>query len=144
MVETRAVEIDFEVHQRIELERRSFAEPDNLVLRRLLGINEDESRSELYAQFLSNGRPWSGKGVLLPHATLLRMEYNGKQHVGQIENGEWVVEEKRFRSPSAAASGVALTKLGKHPSLDGWKYWEAKKPGENSWTPIDVLRGHPR
>ena len=86
------------------------------------------------------GRPWSGKGVTLPHGTDLRMQYNGKHYVGQIDNGEWVIEGKRFRSPSAAAGGTVLTKSGGHTNLDGWIYWEAKRPGDHGWTPITTLR----
>ncbi len=70
------------------------------------------------------------------------MEYNGKQHFGQIDSGEWAVVGTRFRSPSAAAGGVALTKSGKHTSLDGWIFWEAKRPGDHRWTPIADLRRH--
>ncbi len=47
---------------------------------------------------------------------------------------------KSFDSPSGAASGVAITKSGKHTRLDGWIYWEAKQPGEDAWTRIATLR----
>jgi hypothetical protein len=53
------------------------------------------------------------------------MEYNGKGHSGQIDNGEWLVEGARFNSPSAAAGGVTRTRAGKTPSLDGWIYWQS-------------------
>ncbi len=76
----------------------------------------------------------------MPRGTELRMEYNGKQHFGQIDSGEWAAEGTQFRSPSAAAGGVALTKSGKHTSLDGWIYWEAKRPGDHRLTPIATLR----
>ncbi len=79
----------------------------------------------------------------MSHGTELRMKHNGKRHFGQIDDGEWAVERKRFRSPSAAASGVALTKAGRKTSLDGWIYWEAKRPGDHGWTPITTLRPEP-
>ena len=74
------------------------------------------------------------KGVTLSHGTELRME-----HTGAIENGEWVVEGKRFRSPSASAGGVAVTKNGKHTNLGGWIYWYAKRPGNTNWVAIKQL-----
>ena len=118
MPEFRNIEIDFEIHKRIELEKRSFSESENDVLRRLLGLNGqhqgDGKRPE--------GRSWFGKGVTLPHGTEIRMEYNGRVHSGQIDDGEWLVEGSRFQSPSAAAGGVALTKDGHHPSLDRTQY----------------------
>ncbi len=140
MAQFRSIEIDFDVHQFIEIERRSFDEKPNAVLRRLFKIDKDTPASPVPVSANSAGRPWSGKGVTLQHGTELRMKYNGKQHFGQIDDGEWAVEGKRFRSPSAAAGGVALTKSGRKTSLDGWIYWEAKRPGDHGWTPISILR----
>ncbi|NJM29609.1 MAG: hypothetical protein HC855_05465 [Rhizobiales bacterium] len=142
MAELRTIEIDFEVHKKIEMERQSFAEMPNSVLRRLLKIDPQESRSNDSARSApqTGGRSWAGKGVMLPHGTELRMEYNGRVYSGRIENGRWFVEGKAFKSPSAAAGGVALTKSGLHPSLDGWTYWYVKQPGETDWAPIATLR----
>lgn len=95
-------------------------------------------RSEVTSK--SGGRAWSGKGVVLPHGTEVRMEYNGASHGGRIEAGGWVVEGKRFSSPSAAAGGVAKTRAGTAPSLDGWIYWYVKRPGDGGWTPLRGLR----
>ena len=140
MAHLRSIEIDFDVHQVIEIERHSFDEKPNDVLRRLLKIDKDTPASPVPVSANPAGRPWSGKGVTLPHGTDLRMQYNGKHYVGQIDDGEWVVEGKRFRSPSAAAGETALTKSGGHTKLDGWIYWEAKRPGDHGWTPISTLR----
>ncbi len=162
MEQFRSIDIDFDVHKRIEMERRGFDEPPNTVLRRLLGIDPERPSEEAVpprpAAGRTNGgaspssptgkpatgRPWSGKGVELPHGTDLRMNYNGRVHTARIENGQWVAEGKSFKSPSAAASGVAITKAGTHPSLDGWKYWHARLPGEHDWVCIDKLRRRAR
>ena len=56
------------------------------------------------------------------------------------EAGAWIIEGTKFSSPSAAAGGVARTKHGTSPSLDGWKYWQAKLPGDLSWIAISVMR----
>ena len=146
MGQLRSIEIDFDVHQLIEIERRSFAEMPNIALRRLLGLDEttgpgeDEPAAPPEVPVSAIGYSWTGKGVMLPHGTETRMPYNGGQHFGEIDNGEWVVEGKRYRSPSAAAGGVAVTKSGKHTMLNGWKYWEVKRPGDDRWIPIDDLR----
>jgi len=139
MSEMRTIEIDFEVHKRIELERTSFNEPPNTALRRLLGIEGAAPAAPPQAA-VPSGRPWAGKGVTLPHGTELSMEYNGRVYTGRIENGRWLVEGKEFKSPSAAAGGVALTKDGRHTSLDGWIYWQVKRPGDAGWTAISTLR----
>ncbi len=140
MAQFRSIEIDFDVHQVIEIERHGFDEKPNDVLRRLLKIDKDTPASPVPVSANSAGRQWSGKGVTLSHGTELRMKYNGKQHFGKIDDGEWAVEGKRFRSQSAAAGGVALTKSGRKTSLDGWIYWEVKRPGDHGWTPITALR----
>lgn len=137
MSEMRPIEIDFDVHKKIEFERKNFAESPNEVLRRLLKI---AGQSPAPTPTQSNGRPWSGKGVTLVHGTELRMEYNGRQHAGAIENGEWLVEGNRFKSPSAAAGGVAITKNGKRTKLDGWIYWYVKRPGDSGWTALNQFR----
>lgn len=103
MSEFRTIEIDFDIHKKIEMERQGFTESANEVLRRLLKIGGQSSRPFI----VSNGRSWSGKGVSLPHGTKLRMKYNGCEYSGLIEDGEWLVDGKRFSSPSAAASVVS-------------------------------------
>jgi hypothetical protein len=138
MAEVRTIEIDFDVHKRIELERRSFSESPNAVLRRLLKIGGAASDAGMAAE--KDGRPWSGKNVVLPHGTEVRMEYNGRRYTGAILDGRWLVEGKAFSSPSAAAGGVALTKGGQLTRLDGWIYWYAKRPGDTDWIAIRELR----
>lgn len=138
MPELRTIEIDFDVHKRIELERRSFVETPNAVLRRLLKIDEGQSIAKPATS--GGGRPWAGKGVTLPHGTELRMEYNGHVYMGMIQNGAWMVEGGQYKSPSAAAGGVARTKNGTRTNLDGWMYWQVKRPGETEWVEISSLR----
>lgn len=138
MTETKTIEIDFDVHKRIEAERKSFADPPNAALRRLLGL--DLPATPTMRPSSPGKRSWSGKGVTLPHGTKLYMEYNGRAHNGVIDDGEWLVEGKRFNSPSAAAGGVALTKKGTHPSLDGWEYWFVQRPNDEVPLPLDMLK----
>lgn len=141
MPETRTIEIDFDVHKRIELARKSFDESDTEVLRRLLDIqsrsNEKNGEKHVVA---SEGRAWSGKGVILPHGTELRMEYRGRVHEGVIEEGVWVVDGERAHSPSDAAGSVAMTKDGARPSLNGWIYWQVKRPTDRGWKALSSLR----
>lgn len=137
MQNMRAIEIDFDVHKRLETERMSFSETANETLRRILRIERQTSKTE--EAITPQGRPWSGKGVELPHGTELKMDYNGRQHVGVVKNGVWVVEGGEYNSPSAACS-VARTKDGRSTPLDGWKYWFAKQPGQSRWTLINKYR----
>jgi len=138
MAEFRSVDIDFEVHKRIELARENFAETPNAVLRRLLGI--DAARPVQSVIGVGVMRAWSGKGVLLHHGTRVRMDYNGRTHEGEIFDGSWLVEGERYSSPSAAAGRTARTKGGKRTNLDGWIYWWALMPGEETWVKLSEMR----
>jgi hypothetical protein len=137
MAEARTIEIDFDVHKKIEMERQSFAEQPNEVLRRLLGLGPSENSREPEPQQTRGA--WTGKGVMLPEGTQLRMEYRGEPHFGEIKGSAWVVNGERFKSPSGAAKGAARTKDGRHPSLDGWKYWQVKRPGDDQWVDLQKL-----
>jgi hypothetical protein len=135
-----SIEIDFDVHKAIEMARQSFSETQNDVLRRLLKIGQATKPPEIQPQE-HDGRPWSGKGVVLPTGTRLRMEYNGRVHSGEINDGQWHVEGGVYGSPSAAAVGVAKNKAGGSiSSLDGWLYWSAQFPRSSKWVPIASLR----
>ncbi len=137
----RTIEIDFDIHQMIELERKGFDEPEYLALRRLLNLPDSEAGGKSAPPAdAPSGRPWSGKGVELPHGTELRMEYNGQVFRGYIENGVWVVEGHRAKSPSDAAGSAAMTKSGTRPSLNGWIYWEVKRPTDANWRTLKGLR----
>lgn len=146
MNQMRTIEIDFEVHQAIELERTGFEESPNDVLRRLLKILTVASTTpsmmstEKPSQGITVGKPWSGKGVELPHNTDLRMEYRGQLYRGKIEDGEWVIGDHRSNSPSDAAGSTAVTKSGTQPSLNGWNYWEVKRPQDAQWRRLKSLR----
>jgi hypothetical protein len=141
MSQMRTIEIDFDVHKLIENERSSFEESQNAALRRLLklGAPKVAGRGNGAGATPHNGA-WTGKGVKLISGTRLRMEYRGKEHHGVIEDSDWVVDGRRFKSPSAAAGGVAETKSGTRPSLDGWKYWQVKRPGDADWLSLGTLR----
>jgi len=139
MDELRTIEIDFEIHQKIEKERRGFSEPSYKALRRLLNLPE-KSQPKAPAAVIGRQRSWLGEGVTLPHGSQLRMTYNGRLYSGEISDGKWVVEGREFESPSGAASGNAITKRGRTTRLDGWIYWEVRFPDETNWKRISALR----
>ena len=155
MTQFRTIEIDFDVHKLIELERNSFEEAPNEALRRLLKLaasalpaieppavslppvgNGAGEAVSVPVMSIAGTRPWMDSGVALPHGTLLRMEYGGETFEGKIVNGEWEVRGKRYDSPSGAACALATTRKGKKTSLNGWIYWSVKRPGDTQWTLI--------
>lgn len=134
METSRTIEIDFDVHKKIEMERQCFSETPNDVLKRILKIENKKISSK------SNGASWSGKGVTLPHSTLLQAEYNGKIYEGTIDNGRWFVHGQYFTSPSGAIINIAKTKDGSKTSLNGWSIWLVKRPHDTTWYKLSNLR----
>lgn len=132
------IEIDFDIHKKIEAARKSFSETPNDVLRRLLHLKEKANQEKNIAQHEASS--WRGKGVILPHGTKLRMSYKGEMLYGVINNGRWVINNKDYDSPSAAAIAAVSKAFGKYHALNGWNYWEAQLPNDSSWKKISLLR----
>lgn len=139
-MQLRPVEVDVEVYRFLEIRRTSFSQTHNDILRALAGLNPVTSASSNGASNSNDQGAWSWKGVTLPNGTKLRMSYNGQTHAGEIVQGAWHVGGAIYRTPSAAAGGVARSKKGAPVSLDGWGYWEIKKPDSDRWVQIDKLR----
>lgn len=142
-MEMRKIEIDFDIHQMIEMERRGFGEPEFMALRRLLKLPEKEKPAPEVAVVEEVGIPFVEDGVRVPHGSEARMHYlhGRQQYSGRFLNGMLVVNGKSFTSLSKAAGSVAVKKNGqKDPSLNGWLYWEVKFPGQSNWRKMDQLR----
>ena len=135
----RQIEIDFDTHRLIQLERTSFDEPEYLVLRRLLKLGPPAEAPQIAAAE-GDRRPWSRGGVTLPHGTEIRMEYNGILHLGRIIDGAWEVEGHREKSASGAANAVARGKDGQPVNINGKTYWHVRRPGDTGWTPFADLK----
>ena len=143
----RTIEIDFEVHKAIELERRSFDEVPNTALRRLLGIApaeaEETAEPTTPAAPPPAGRPWVGKGhstgLTLPHGSELQMDYNGQRFTGRVDSGALVFEGRSFTSPSGAADDLCRTKDGRKTSLNGKELISVRVPGETDWVLLKTL-----
>ena len=137
------IDIDWDIHKLIEAERTSFDEPPYVALRRLLKLPPlKAAAATATVRPDGGGVPWTDSGVTVPHGSLARMEYlRGSQvYEGQFLNGRLVVNEQALDSLSAAADALAVTKVGKKPSLNGWLYWKAKFPGETRWRLLNDMR----
>ncbi len=155
-MELRQIEIDFDIHQMIELERRGFDEPAYVALRRLLSLpakekNSDNQTESARGANTSNqrnaGKPFVQDGVQVPHGSRARMEYmRGEQvYEGEFLDGKLVVNGIDYKALSPAAKALAITKNGTHPDeLNGWLYWEAQFPGETRWRKLWDLREEAR
>jgi negative regulator of replication initiation len=140
MVELRTIEIDWDIYKAIEAERRSFSEPSYVALRRLLKLPPSAPASPSSPP--DQGSPWQAEGAVVPHGTPAKMEYGrGSQVIeGVFLDGKLVVNGQSFSNLSAAADAFAVTKHGTKTSLNGWKYWQVKLPGQAEWVLLDNLR----
>ncbi|MFC2254762.1 hypothetical protein ACETRX_34470 [Labrys portucalensis] len=136
----KTIDIDWDIHKLIEVERRGFDEPPYVALRRLLKLPAPELKPEIAP--VTAGTPWTEDGVVIPHGSKAKMEYlRGAQiYEGEFLNGALVVGGQSFDTLSAAASGLAVTKDGKKTSLNGWNYWSVKLPGQPKWRPMSEMR----
>ncbi|HEY5081640.1 MAG TPA: hypothetical protein VII91_06925 [Bauldia sp.] len=142
----RSIEIDFDVNKSIEMERRGFEETPNDVLRRLLSLGPAPASQPINSSAAHEAHygGWEGEGVVLPNGTIARMIYNKRSYEAQIKDRLWWVNGRFFASPSDAASTVGVTKKGEITSLNGWLYWQVKRPGDADWIRIEELRRRAR
>jgi len=126
------IEIDFDVFKELTIRRASEKTTYNDVLRELLELTPQTSQNSNKGAI--NNKTWICKGVTFPHNTEFRSFYKGEYYYGKVDNGFLVVNEKKFSSPSPAASEITNNSVG------GWRFWECKFPGDNSWKLIGNLR----
>ena len=127
-----AIEIDFDVFKAITHRRPSEATTENDVLRDVFGLPPKKPASPGVAA--TGSGDWVAKGVRFPAGTEFRTHYKGQTHLGRVDGGALVLEGKRYDTPSSAA--MAITKS----NVNGWRFWEARLPGQAGWKMIESLR----
>lgn len=128
------IDIDFEVFKELTARRASENTSYNDVIRELLGLEATLGRR--IGEALSGSKPagFTCRGLTLPEGTKLRATYKQRLYVAEIRNGRWVDEAgKAHASPSAAATHVTGN------TVNGWRFWEAKRPGDTDWRKIASL-----
>ena len=137
-----SIEIDFDVYKKLTNLRETESVTYNQVLRQVLNLPTSQkephfSPINLEIQFNAdntNKDNWTTKGVTFPAGTEFRANYQGKIVFGRVESGGLNVNGTRHTSSSAAAKEITGT------SVNGWIFWECKKPQENEWQLINYLR----
>ena len=127
----QTIEIDFDVFKEITVRRKHAGITPNDVLREVFGL---EPRQEYLTQKAKTGKPWVVKGVVFPHGTEFRSSYKGQIYYARVDDGSFLLNGKKFSSPSAAAMSIT------NNSVNGWKFWECKFPGNHNWQLIISLR----
>jgi hypothetical protein len=126
----KTIEIDLDVYKRIEENRKSFDQSENDILRHLLDLEEQPIKMVRGNKTGLN----IGDGVVLPDGTQLRKKYKGQLYEVTVTNGRIIYNGKGYTSPSGAA--VAIT----GSPVNGWRFWEVKKPDDNEYRPLAELR----
>jgi hypothetical protein len=127
----QTIEIDFDVFKALTVRRPTETTTYNDVLRDLLGLGPRRSKTQ---PSTAGEVPWVAKGVSFPHGTEFRATYKGRTYAGRVENGSLVVDGKEFTSPSAAAMEITVS------PVNGWTFWECRRPGETRWQALKDLR----
>ena len=128
------IEIDFDVFKALTARRSSERMTENDVLRNLLGLPSPKPATDASPPQAASSGDWITKGVRFPVGTEFRAHYKHRNYSAKVEGGALVMEGKRFYSPSSAAVAIA------NSPVNGWRFWEARLPGQAGWTIIDSLR----
>ena len=125
------IDVDFEVYKALTIRREKEEMTYNDVLRQLLSLGA-QTKAETVAE-TSGGLIY--KGAEFPEGTQFRATYKGQTYSGAIKGGVWLDEKGKIQnSPSEAAYSIT----GNH--VNGWRFWECRRPSDTNWRPIDSLR----
>lgn len=139
-----AIDVDLDVFKALTARIEEEGQTHNDVLRDMLALDsviEAELEGPLAAaadalsrNFNTHFGHFYSRGLLLPNGTELRARYKGNQHFARISDGKWFnADGGEFSSPSAAAGAITGT------TVNGWRFWEAKRPGDRGWRRLDIL-----
>lgn len=121
------IEVDFEVLKALFNRRPTESVTYNDVLRQILGLKSRANSQAVSPVSASSSNDWISKGVRFPVGTEFRAKYKGQTYFGKVEAGALFVKDRSFQAPSEAAGFIT------HNSVNGWKFWEARRPGEENW-----------
>lgn len=126
------IEIDFDVFKAITSRRPSEEITENDVLREVLGLPPKKRVTQ--TPLAQEPGDWITKGVRFPVGTEFRANYKGQTHLARVEGGGLTVDGKRYDTPSSAAMAITTS------NVNGWKFWEARLPGQSGWKMIESMR----
>jgi hypothetical protein len=129
----RSIEVDFDVYKALMMRRPTEDVTENDVLRELLDLPRRKAAPATAPPGSALG-DWITKGVRFPVGTEFRAHYKGQTYLGRVESGALVLDGKPYDSPSSAAVSITGS------AVNGWRFWEARLPGEAGWKMIESLR----
>lgn len=128
------IDIDFEVFKALTALRTHEGHSYNEVLRELLGLQAGGRETPTAPKAETGKRSFESRDLSLPHGTLLRATYKGRAYTARIDDGRWIDEnDVEHGSPSAAARHITDN------NVNGLRFWQGKRPSDDSWLNLDVL-----
>ena len=131
------VEIDFDLFKTLTNLRATEEETLSDVIRKALRGSETGARVVYKGADGPAQIVWGATfdGVLFPNGTLFQANYKGRTYRASIHNGVWQDENGVARkSPSHAACAISGT------NVNGWRFWKAKRPEDQTFQLMDRLR----
>lgn len=127
-----SIEVDFDVYKALTVRRETETVTYNDVLRDILGLRAEPPEA---LSVPKKGLGCTFKGVHFADGTQFRATYKGQTYAAEIAGSTWMDSDGNFyTSPSDAAKGVT------HTNVNGWTFWEAKRPGDSRWCKLEALR----
>jgi hypothetical protein len=141
--------VDLEVYKQLTAAIESDGQTHNDVLRAILRLDSSPEESPLeyepferysvVAEALAASRfpnAFYSRGLALEDGTLLRARYKGQNYRARIVGKKWI-DEAGVERPSPSAAAHAIT----GNSVNGWRFWEGKRPHDKKWQRLDVIAG---
>ena len=129
----RTIEVDFEVYKALLMRRPTEDVTENDVLRELLQLPRVKAGPAPATKPPAPG-DWITKGVRFPAGTEFRAHYKGQTYLARVEAGALTLNGRPYDSPSSAAVSITGS------AVNGWRFWEARLPGEAGWKMIESFR----
>lgn len=124
-----AIDVDFDVFKALTALRETEAVTMNDVIRSLLKLDAEPEGK------IAATKGVSFKGMFFPDGTQFQGNYKGRRYTARIVDGNWIDDTsgERRSSPSDAVNKITGT------TVNGWRFWRCKRPGDVSWTLLDTL-----
>jgi hypothetical protein len=132
----QSIDIDFDVYKALTVRRSSESDTYNDVLRGLLNLPPLEKRTRSAEP--TEGMAWVSKGVVFPDGTEFRATYKGQNVTARVARGRL-----RGAGDKVASSLSQAARLVTQNSVDGWSFWEVKRPSDLKWQRAGALRQKP-
>ena len=129
----RQIDIDFDVFKELTARLENETDNYNAVLRRALKLTAAAPPKVSPAK--AGGKPWVSKGVSFDHETEFRANYKGQMYTARVNDGRLMINEH-----GASSSLSHAARLVTNTSVDGWIFWEVKRPTDSRWRKAGELR----